>query len=334
MCQYRLKKYFQPIRLKGIWQRICANNDRVKPTQYYEYYKHLFFSFYLHPKKALRWRFVFYYISDGKDECIVPLVINEKRKMIRGISNYGRLDYEDVISSTNENGFVREALNCVFVQYSDFSIHIENINEDSLYYAVFGNKMSFFETCVKINLPGSYDDYYDALSKHQRQNIRTAYNKLTKENFEIYLHQYDAKHPIPTKVWMDCERMYEKRHDANESSLKKWYIRQSNPFHHILHKMDDHRIMVLSHDGVPMAYMAGLCDYSQKCFFIPRLCINEDFYKYSPGIILIVETIKKLINENMTCLDLMRGDEAYKIAMGGIPSSNYVLKCPIDELKQ
>ena len=55
-----------------------------------------------------------------------------------------------------------------------------------------------------------------------------------------------------------------------------------------------------------------------KSVIIPRLSINDDFLKYSPGIVLINETAKKLAeNKNIDNLDLSKGDEKYKLSMGG-----------------
>lgn len=328
ICQ----KYYRIAPLRKTWNRICANNNQIKPTQYFDYYYHLFSSFYCNPKKVIRWRFVFYYISDGNNECIIPFIENRKKKIIRGVSNYGRLDYEDILASTNSVLFIQESLQTVFVNYLDYRIDIKNINEDSLYFSAWGDSMVFHENCVKIQLPDNYDDYIESLSKHQRQNIRTAYNKLDKGRIHIEVIKYDNNNQINRRLWNTCEKLYEKRHDSGDSLLSKWYIRFTNPYHYILSKGDNYRIMVLLHNNVPLAYMAGLIDLNNKCFYIPRLCINEDYLRFSPGIILIVETIKSLIEEGISYLDLMQGDEQYKLAMGGIINKNYSLKCHVEVL--
>lgn len=51
---------------------------------------------------------------------------------------------------------------------------------------------------------------------------------------------------------------------------------------------------------------------------VPRLAINPKFSRYSPGIILINETMKLCESEfGYTEFDLSKGIEQYKIAMGG-----------------
>ena len=81
-----------------------------------------------------------------------------------------------------------------------------------------------------------------------------------------------------------------------------------------------------------MAYMAGLYSETQKAYYVPRLCINDQYAKYSPGIILINETVKSLLSNQTHRLDLMLGDEPYKTAMGGVLTYNYSLQTTTEEL--
>lgn len=248
------------------------------------------------------------------------------------MSNFGRLDYEDVVASKNDNSFLAEGIKSVLVKYPGYEIHVENVSENSLLYGLWGPKMKKLEKCVSIDLTDSYDKYISLLSKHQRQNIRTAYNKIQKEAWDIRLAQYDAHHPIPHDLWKKCQIMYEQRHGAVGSRWKIWKDRQLNPYTHILHSVEGWRVFVLFHDEEPISYMAGLYGDKQNCYYVPRLCINNQFSKYSPGIVLINEVVKVLIGEGVKYLDLMRGDEPYKTAMGGFVHNNYMLRCSVDEL--
>lgn len=317
--------------VKHIWGCICQTNNATKPLQYYNYYRYLYYAFYA-KRFVSRWKILFFDVTDGVNDCIIPLIVNDKKRQIRGLSNYGRLDYEDIISSTDNQEFLLEGLKAVLDQYKGYEIRIENINEDSLLYGLFGPKMEWLEKCVAIDMTDSYDHYVSSLSKHQRQNIRTAYNRIQKESFDIRLVQYDAQHPIPRGLWKKCQIMYEQRHDSVGTKWKIWKDRQLNPYTHILHSVEGWRIFVLFHNDEPVSYMAGLYSDKQNCYYVPRLCINNQFSKYSPGIMLINEVVKVLIGEGVRLLDLMRGDEPYKTAMGGFVHNNYVLHCKVDEL--
>lgn len=55
-----------------------------------------------------------------------------------------------------------------------------------------------------------------------------------------------------------------------------------------------------------------------KTIIIPRLAISDEFNRYSPGMILINESVKSLIDERISVVDLTHGTEQYKLSMGGI----------------
>ena len=190
--------------------------------------------------------------------------------------------------------------------------------------------MAFDCNCTSLQINNSLENYLKKLSKHQQQNIRTAYNKLFREDFKIHIKTFDSTHRIPQHLWNICQSMYESQRNLNENQIKLWIKRHLNAFTHILHHVDGHRIYVLMHDTTPIAYMAGLV--KNGYFYVPRLSHDTNYNKYSPGIILICETIKLLLNEGIHTLDLMRGDEPYKLAMGGTIHKNYYLDCNVDDL--
>lgn len=69
--------------------------------------------------------------------------------------------------------------------------------------------------------------------------------------------------------------------------------------------------------------MSGLTSLSGE-YIIPRLAINDKYKSYSPGILLINETIKFLISNNkIHTLDLSQGEEEYKYKMGGVKHYSY-----------
>ena len=326
-----VKKYSNLLLLKKTWNSIYFCNDNNLPLQHFEYYKYLVFSFYS-TRLLSRWRALFFYLSNGKDECIIPLAVNNKKHLIKGLSCFGRLDYEDVVSSTTDLNFVGGCVRKVLESYKGYRLELINLNEHGALYGCLSDLAKFRERCVAIELSNSYDDYFSKLSKHQRQNIRTAFNKLQKDSFSYRLVQYDRNNAIPNKVWKYCQRIYESRHETKGSRFKIWIDRQKNPYTNILRTVEGWRIYVLFHDEIPIAYMGGLLNQKQNCYYVPRLCINADYSSYSPGIVLITETVKLLVEEGIKTLDLMLGDEQYKMAMGGKTHDNYELSCFVKDL--
>ena len=66
-----------------------------------------------------------------------------------------------------------------------------------------------------------------------------------------------------------------------------------------------------------MAFMSGFLTADKTHYSVPRIAINEDYAFYSPGCILISETLKCLSGSQVHNLDLTRGDEPYTFKMGG-----------------
>ena len=80
--------------------------------------------------------------------------------------------------------------------------------------------------------------------------------------------------------------------------------------------------------------MAGLYNRGQKSYYIPRLCIDEQYSRYSPGIVLVNEVAKRLIAMRVEVMDLMEGDEPYKLTMGGYIHNNYQLQTNMQNILQ
>jgi len=60
----------------------------------------------------------------------------------------------------------------------------------------------------------------------------------------------------------------------------------------------------------------------KKELWATRLAIDKEYGKYSPGLILVNELIKKMMEDTRyTCLNLGQGDETYKYDMGGVADS-------------
>jgi len=71
-------------------------------------------------------------------------------------------------------------------------------------------------------------------------------------------------------------------------------------------------------DGDIAAYMEGYVNAARKSLEVPRIAMNDKFGCYSPGWILIVEAVSWLCeNSDIRAIDLCRGDERYKLAVGG-----------------
>lgn len=90
-----------------------------------------------------------------------------------------------------------------------------------------------------------------------------------------------------------------------------------------LRTMENAHFSLLSIDGVIVAFLVGFISSNGKTFTIPRLAICSEHGAYSPGTLLIFETIRRLLEETrVENFDLSHGGEPYKFAMEGVEHIN------------
>jgi len=177
--------------------------------------------------------------------------------------------------------------------------------------------------CVRIDFRNhqSFDEYFSSLSKSVRQNIRTGYNRLEKSGSTLRYKEYQGAQ-IPRKILRRVIEVYLTRKrirypDSGKRLDIPYYYLLDSVFRSLKHdpKM---RLGILYINEDVAAFYCGHLDEKRKTIYIPRLAINHDYARYSPGYLLVVETIRQAISEkNYTVFDLLLGTEQYKLDLGG-----------------
>ena len=330
------KKYHSPFPLKRKWIELYQKGDYT-PFQSWELNR-LWFMVYGLKGTRRKYQPLFYYFVDGSDrqkECIIPVLVNEKEKVLANYSQFGPIDYYDIICSSNSDGFLSDCINALFEEYRGYKMNFENVPESSVLCNLLEGCERQTAPCVRIEFQSlQYEDYYQSLSKHQRQNLRTAYNKLQKSDKAFSVVKYDAKNRIPSSVHNKCMKLYEERcvmknggyrREGFFSKLAAVKDSRTNLVN-MLVKKGDNSVFVLFIDNAPAAYMVCFYDQHRPMVYVPRLSANVDYLKYDAGILLLNESIKRLLSEGINVVDLTRGDEPYKIAMGGVVVNNYAFR--------
>lgn len=130
--------------------------------------------------------------------------------------------------------------------------------------------------------------------------------------------------PISDIINLYCSR-HEQRYGLRTSFFKKWFLKNQNFATLFYRKASNAVTFYLRIDNRPAAFMSGL--WCRDRLIIPRLSINEDFRRYSPGMILACESIKYLISHtSIRILDLSQGEEKYKYNLGGKVHYSYKFK--------
>lgn len=329
-----LREYRSIRRLKDKWNDIYVKGSYT-PFSTYEYNRICRIAFFLRKKHwKFRCRFICFE-EDGK--CgIWALLIDDTLKTIYNISHDSPMDYYEVMSNTDDVVFAKKCFERLKEKYQGYDLCLENIKENSTIKSILPANIDA-EPCVHIDL-NNYNNWYNNLSKHQRQNIRTAYNRIRKDEIELRLEHYSAEKGNPSVVdWFKCMLMYENR------SIDKLYknggsvsrLGRLNRYKNMLFAASNNSLMKLPSRLVfvlyvrkePVAYLGGFYDEKKSVFYVGRLCCSNKWLKYDMGIVLLDKVIKELTREEKDCcLDLTRGDEPYKYAMGGVTHYNYCYK--------
>jgi hypothetical protein len=188
--------------------------------------------------------------------------------------------------------------------------------------------------CVTIPIATSYKEYYEKLSRNARKNIRLAYNRLATDGMSYRIvTSYNS--PIPNNEYRIMLNMYAKRLGQKnnlEGLINRAMhpvirlIKHLNPMTKALKELPMGFHSILYFDDRPVSCFWGfLCN--DKRIILPRGGVDMSYSKYSPGGIIIIETIKDIIEKHSDLkveqYDLSRGTEDYKFTYGGVVHLNY-----------
>ena len=180
---------------------------------------------------------------------------------------------------------------------------------------------------VRITFPDGVGQYARKLGRNARSNERKARNRIRRDGCDMTFAFYSS-----AGIGGDI-------YDSEARSLLRrcravYVMRQKNRYGHsgllarlfFLHgsyvpiSIPGERSFVaaLKIDGKVAAYMEGYVNVARAALEVPRIAMDDGFGRYSPGRLLVAETIKWLCeNSDIRTIDLCRGDERYKTDLGG-----------------
>ena len=329
-------------RLKKAWERI-VDPEEGKIYLTWSYHRSCCFLFRLQQilihmknrnsdKQCVR----FFIAKSIKKEIVFvfPAVINHTKKTIYwlGAQYSSGSGYNNCICKEEKNN--TSALWRLFLQYmrenyTGYKFSLHDIEEKSIIEGKIKER-----PCVRITLndttgesKDAFDEWYHSLSKSVRQNIRTAYNRINTDGKQYSFFE-SAKLPFKEKIVYYS--LYHKRaaqineeeylNSHNLVSMLRLYIEMFfNICFFLINRAKRASIAVLKIDDNVAALMVLLKEHNGV--IVPKLAINTDFSRYSPGYVLIAEFFRK--TSSPFVFDLSRGAEPYKTALGGSVYYNY-----------
>lgn len=286
----------------------------------------------------LRWksRVRYYVVSDGEKPIIIAGFRRHNRNCIIPIGCKEGYDYFDFVYGTDNLALIKNAIATLFeylrlqgIKTIEFRFLAEN---SPLYHTILesnhkiNNLISVKNTSISLGFP-DYATYKSTLSKHVKQNLRTARNRIAKDG-KNYVYTFLAGNNTNEIIFnQKCEKyldLYLERQAEKYQGKSYRHQIYLKHFNYITKSVvNENCIMAdISIDDRVVAFLQGGLSSDGRSFEIPRLAIDDKYGFYSPGMILIDETIKKIMNCNLGIdeFNLCRGEEEYKYKMGG---SNY-----------
>jgi hypothetical protein len=324
----KLLKWQDPL-LKNIWEKFYNGNVYLSPYSSWEYNNISYNCFKFQTSRWKEKNFFLVEYTNNKAVAIIPLTLRRGYLNIFGdFESGGALDF---IYPTSTSPDIFDA---IFFDLRAFFpkqvLCLNKINERSLLYKYLREKGPDYtstRSCVKINFGDSYEEYFKGLSQNQRQNIRSSHNRLTSDKREYSL-DIKINSIISDAFIKDSLRIYNKRegertHDER-NLFSKFRQLHFEPITPAIQKMPNNFNVSLSLNGAGLiAFLSGFITNGNE-IICPRGAMDSTFARYSPGKLLISESIKWLIaNTTIRCLDLSRGEEQYKYEMGGVKHTNY-----------
>lgn len=320
------KEYWSIYPIKKEWEiLINKNTDKIYQTYSFNalYYQYRITSLSNIRSHNTKCRFVVGY-KDGEIKCIAPLAIDKSpQKTLRLLGHGTNAGYLDYIYQDPECAV--ELHNYIKNKYSDCTFDYIFVPEKSPLVQLMNVEDTFNNYAISLNC---YEEYFNALSKSTRQNVRTAYNRINKDGFQYQLEIYNSYSELTEEKLNVLNKLYHKRKAdwvdgeiLSEKTQNK--VLKRDVIYNGVRKLDNTIVALLKIDSKVAAFFIGFTYKNGIC--IPRLAIDIEFGRYSPGMILINEYLKKIRNSERYVFDLCRGDEKYKSSLGGEKSITYRL---------
>lgn len=253
--------------------------------------------------RSIFWKpvFVCHLNSGGEVDMIAPLVVQSKSlnlrfySMMSGICILGEKSYSDYLNFIY-NKWSDEAADEIFSfiheNYGGIELRLNNVPENSSLAGYVTNHFELInrdgETAVFVDNPVDADEYYKLLSKNTRQNIRTAYNRLAKNNFECEITMCDTIPDKTTeKVMHDIhnDRFIKKNGLDGKFSIKKFMwtcAHKNNETRHncvftALKTLSSSWLLLIRINGEVAGYLCGLKD-KDTYYVMQNSCNAEQFF--------------------------------------------------------
>ena len=285
-------------------------------------------------------------IKSGKVLLIAPLWILRHTYLLvnkQGCYFWGKDGYSDYLNFIYSE-FDGEALNALFAfirkEYGVSRYYLEFLQEG-------GEAVSYIEQLVPnihkisffypvLNLPNEVELYSKGLSKHARQNLRTAHNRTIKDGltFNSTIIEKCSDRLIRYK----CEEIRKERLPYKTKTMREQWslktkihmffddrLRIKFPYHSVIDvEKNGNLLLITCGDDIAAFFYFGY-ELPKKRVVVMTAGTNAKYARYSPGFYYMYQQIRRWIEDgSVKTIDFTRGGEKYKYDLGcvGTPVCN------------
>lgn len=286
-----------------------------------------------------------YSIQDGAKVILLAPIIVQKIGMRllyggrkKGIYLLGQNSYSDYLNFIYSE-FSELAIEQIFTilkrDFKKSTIFIDFLRSDTClnhYLSKIGkapNKSSF---AVYVDIMSSVEDFNKSLSKSVRQNLRTASNRMQKNNIDYKLEVFSRLQDHDLVIQL--EKIYQERatEKNNKHNLdfkhflfrkirylqKKQFTRTYNIITQSMLQMENSILIVVYLNNDIAGYVYGIRD--NNAIRVMQNCFNSQYKFYSPMFKGVYDFISdECTNHKLSIsqIDFTRGEEDYKYKLGG-----------------
>ena len=262
---------------------------------------------------------------------IAPFMIQEK--ILRFIVSQEVSDYCDVVV---EKGHEQDLYQCLWdyfrmIQPEVEKIDLMNIRSSSPtldFLPRLASEQKYSSSCTEsevapvLELPSSYEDYLEGLSKKKRHELRRKLKRMgTLEGIRV-------KKITETQDLESCIDEFIALHKQGSPSKSKFWEEPHmiEFFHQMALRFSRRKWIELNICSYKDRILAALISFNYfGCVYFYNVAFDRDFAWYSPGIYLFNHCIQEAISNKKKVADFLRGREEYKYYFGAEDSKIFRL---------
>jgi CelD/BcsL family acetyltransferase involved in cellulose biosynthesis len=169
--------------------------------------------------------------------------------------------------------------------------------------------------CPILELPATYDEYLAALPSKLRHEIRRKERRLSAE-FGGFTVEFATTETLPELY----DRFIELHRQSSGPKGKFMHAGMEIFFRRLGEAFLPSHVFHLGFIEIDGAGAAGVIGFGFKdTFSLYNSAFDRQYAQWSPGMVLIADTIRRSIEDGRAVFDLLKGDPEYKSRFGPVP---------------